>query len=55
MLGVALVRELRQRGWFAQRREPDLMGLLDLVALGTDWSLQGVCQGGAWIKQPRGL
>jgi len=35
LLGVALVRTLRGRGWFAQRREPDLMGLLDLVALGT--------------------
>ncbi|MBI1403761.1 MAG: single-stranded-DNA-specific exonuclease RecJ [Porphyrobacter sp.] len=35
LLGVALVRTLRARGWFADRREPDLMGLLDLVALGT--------------------
>ena len=35
LLGVALVRELRGRGWFAQRPEPDLMALLDLVALGT--------------------
>jgi single-stranded-DNA-specific exonuclease len=35
LLGVALVRSLRARGWFAARREPDLMGLLDLVALGT--------------------
>ncbi len=36
LLGVALVRTLRGRGWFGeQRREPDLMGLLDLVALGT--------------------
>ncbi len=35
LLGVALVRTLRAKGWFAQRREPDLMGLLDLVALGT--------------------
>jgi single-stranded-DNA-specific exonuclease len=35
LLGVALVRTLRGRGWFAQRAEPDLIGLLDLVALGT--------------------
>lgn len=36
LLGVALVRTLRARGWFAGgRAEPDLMGLLDLVALGT--------------------
>lgn len=36
LLGVALVRSLRAKGWFAQgRAEPDLMGLLDLVALGT--------------------
>ncbi len=36
LLGVALVRSLRARGWFGQgRQEPDLMALLDLVALGT--------------------
>ena len=35
LLAVALVRTLRARGWFASRREPELMGLLDLVALGT--------------------
>lgn len=36
LLGVALVRDLRAKGWFAQgRKEPDLLGLLDLVALGT--------------------
>jgi single-stranded-DNA-specific exonuclease len=36
LLGVALVRTLRGEGWFAQGRpEPDLIGLLDLVALGT--------------------
>jgi single-stranded-DNA-specific exonuclease len=35
LLGIALVRTLRTKGWFAQRSEPDLMGLLDLVALGT--------------------
>jgi single-stranded-DNA-specific exonuclease len=33
---VAANRELRRRGfWAAPRREPDLLGLLDLVALGT--------------------
>ena len=35
LLGIALVRALRAKGWFAQRREPELIGLLDLVALGT--------------------
>lgn len=35
LLGVALVRELRGRGAFSDRREPDLLDLLDLVALGT--------------------
>jgi len=35
LLGAALVRELRARGWFANRAEPRLMDLLDLVALGT--------------------
>ncbi|AKM11611.1 recombinase RecJ [Croceicoccus naphthovorans] len=35
LLGVALLRTLRQRGFFADRPEPDLRGLLDLVALGT--------------------
>lgn len=36
MAAVALVRTLRKRGFFAQgRAEPDLMGLLDLVALAT--------------------
>jgi len=36
LLGVALVRNLRGKAWFGDhRREPDLMGLLDLVALGT--------------------
>jgi single-stranded-DNA-specific exonuclease len=35
LLGIALVRTLRARGWFKQRREPELIGLLDLVALGT--------------------
>ncbi|WP_299813912.1 single-stranded-DNA-specific exonuclease RecJ [uncultured Roseibium sp.] len=32
---VGLNRELRQRGAFKDRQQPDLMGLLDLVALGT--------------------
>jgi single-stranded-DNA-specific exonuclease len=36
MTVVALNRELRARGfWSAERPEPDLLGLLDLVALGT--------------------
>ncbi|WP_324260704.1 single-stranded-DNA-specific exonuclease RecJ [Altererythrobacter sp. H2] len=35
LLAVALVRTLRQRGYFSERKEPSLMGLLDLVALGT--------------------
>ena len=35
LLGAALVRTLRARGWFAERPEPSLLPLLDLVALGT--------------------
>lgn len=35
LLAVATVRTLRQRGHFESRREPDLLALLDLVALGT--------------------
>jgi len=35
LLAVATARTLRQRGYFAGRAEPDLMRLLDLVALGT--------------------
>ncbi|MBF0356577.1 MAG: single-stranded-DNA-specific exonuclease RecJ [Alphaproteobacteria bacterium] len=36
LLIVAINRQLRQAGWFGQgRAEPDLMGWLDLVALGT--------------------
>lgn len=35
LLGAALVRTLRARGWFAARAEPRLMDLLDIVALGT--------------------
>jgi len=35
LLAIALVRTLRLRGYFENRVEPDLMALLDLVALGT--------------------
>jgi single-stranded-DNA-specific exonuclease len=35
ILAVAVVRTLRQRGFFAERAEPNLLSLLDLVALGT--------------------
>lgn len=35
LLGIALIRRLRQQGYFADRPEPDIRGLLDLVALGT--------------------
>jgi single-stranded-DNA-specific exonuclease len=35
LLGVALIRTLRARGWFASRPEPRLLDLLDIVALGT--------------------
>lgn len=35
LLGAALVRVLRSRGWFAARAEPALIDLLDIVALGT--------------------
>jgi single-stranded-DNA-specific exonuclease len=35
VLAVAVVRTLRKRGFFEGRAEPDLIGLLDLVALGT--------------------
>jgi single-stranded-DNA-specific exonuclease len=35
LTGVALVRELRRRGAFTRRPEPDLRTLLDLVALAT--------------------
>ncbi|MGX7895394.1 single-stranded-DNA-specific exonuclease RecJ [Tsuneonella sp. HG222] len=35
LLAVAVVRTLRERGFFADRDEPDLFALLDLVALGT--------------------
>lgn len=35
LLAVATARTLRRRGYFAGRSEPDLMRMLDLVALGT--------------------
>lgn len=35
LLLVAITRALRQRGWFAGKAEPDLLSLLDIVALGT--------------------
>ncbi|WP_230483697.1 single-stranded-DNA-specific exonuclease RecJ [Sphingomonas sp. Leaf21] len=35
LLGAALIRTLRTRGYFADRPEPRLLDLLDLVALGT--------------------
>ncbi|TYC90724.1 single-stranded-DNA-specific exonuclease RecJ [Novosphingobium sp. BW1] len=35
LLAIATVRTLRARGYFKERREPDLFALLDLVALGT--------------------
>jgi single-stranded-DNA-specific exonuclease len=35
LLGAALIRVLRARGFFASRAEPRLIDLLDLVALGT--------------------
>lgn len=35
LVAIAVVRTLRQQGYFTARAEPDLRGLLDLVALGT--------------------
>jgi single-stranded-DNA-specific exonuclease len=35
MLAIAVLRALRRDGFFAARGEPDLLGLLDLVALAT--------------------
>lgn len=35
VLAVAVIRTLRRLDFFAERREPDLFALLDLVALGT--------------------
>jgi single-stranded-DNA-specific exonuclease len=35
LAAVAMMRTLRRQGFFATRKEPDLIGLLDLVALAT--------------------
>ncbi len=35
LLAIAVVRTLRERDYFANRKEPNLFALLDLVALGT--------------------
>ncbi len=35
LLAIAVVRTLRERAYFTDRAEPDIRGLLDLVALGT--------------------
>ena len=35
LLCVAVNRDLRKKGWFSDRKEPDIISLLDLVALGT--------------------
>ena len=35
LTGVATVRALRRAGWFQSRKEPDLLSLLDMVALAT--------------------
>ncbi len=35
LLAAALIRKMRGEGYFADRDEPDLMALLDIVALGT--------------------
>ena len=35
LLGAAIIRALRGRGYFTDRPEPNLMSLLDIVALGT--------------------
>jgi len=35
LLAIAVVRTLRDQGFFAGRKEPDLLALLDIVALGT--------------------
>jgi single-stranded-DNA-specific exonuclease len=35
VVGVAVLRTLRGRGWFAHRPEPKIIDLLDIVALGT--------------------
>ena len=41
LLGAALVRELRGRGFFAEREEPKLIDLLDLVASGRSRTSHG--------------
>jgi single-stranded-DNA-specific exonuclease len=43
LLGAALLRELRSRHFFAQRPEPRLIDLLDLVALGTVADVAQLC------------
>ncbi len=35
LLAIAIVRTLREQGYFKDRKEPDIRALLDLVALGT--------------------
>ncbi|APG61580.1 single-stranded-DNA-specific exonuclease RecJ [Sphingorhabdus lutea] len=35
LLGAAIIRQLRGEGFFTSRKEPNLMALLDIVALGT--------------------
>lgn len=35
LLTVAVCKQLRSQGWFTMHKEPDLLSLLDLVALGT--------------------
>ncbi|MCE3232586.1 MAG: recJ [Rickettsiaceae bacterium] len=35
LLAVAVNSKLRERGWFKERKAPDLLSLLDVVALGT--------------------
>ena len=35
LLAIEILRQLRAEGFFEERKEPDLRGLLDLVALGT--------------------
>lgn len=35
LLGARLLRVLEQRGWFATRAKPNILDLLDIVALGT--------------------
>lgn len=42
LLAAATVAALKARGWFAQRPTPDLLALLDLVALGTVADMVGL-------------